>query len=34
MAMPVMGLRKLKPEKLAAMRAKAEAFLNGPEMRG
>ena len=34
MAMPVMGLRKLKPEKLAAMRAKAQAFLDGPEMRG
>ncbi|MCA3282810.1 MAG: cryptochrome/photolyase family protein [Roseomonas sp.] len=34
MAMPVMGLRKLKPEKLAAMRAKARAFLDGPEMRG
>jgi deoxyribodipyrimidine photolyase-related protein len=33
MAMPVMGLRKLKPEKLAAMRAKAQAFLNGPDMR-
>ena len=33
MAMPVMGLRKLKPEKLAAMRAKAQAFLDGPEMR-
>jgi deoxyribodipyrimidine photolyase-related protein len=33
MAMPVMGLRKLKPEKLAAMRAKAAAFLDGPEMR-
>ena len=33
MAMPVMGLRKLKPEKLAAMRAKARAFLDGPEMR-
>jgi hypothetical protein len=30
----VMGLRKLKPEKLAAMRAKAQAFLDGPEMRG
>ncbi|MEY4845345.1 MAG: hypothetical protein RL312_1626, partial [Pseudomonadota bacterium] len=25
---------KLKPEKLAAMRAKAQAFLDGPEMRG
>jgi deoxyribodipyrimidine photolyase-related protein len=34
MAMPVMGLRKLKPEKLAAMRAKAQAFLDGPAMRG
>lgn len=34
MAMPVMGLRKLKPEKLAAMRAKAREFLDGPEMRG
>jgi len=34
MAMPVMGLRKLKPEKLAAMRAKAREFLDGPAMRG
>ena len=34
MAMPVMGLRKLKPEKLAAMRAKAREFLEGPAMRG
>jgi hypothetical protein len=34
MAMPLMGLRKLDPKKLAAMRAKAEAFLDGPEMRG
>ena len=34
MAMPVMGLRKLRPEKLAAMRAKAQAFLDGPAMRG
>ena len=33
MAMPVMGLKKLKPEKLAAMRAKAQEFLDGPEMR-
>lgn len=33
MAMPVMGLRKLKPEKLAAMRAKAREFLDGPAMR-
>jgi hypothetical protein len=29
-----MGLRKLKPEKLAAMRAKAREFLEGPAMRG
>jgi len=29
----VMGLRKLKPEKLAAMRAKARAFLDGQEIR-
>jgi deoxyribodipyrimidine photolyase-related protein len=32
MAMPLQGLKRMAPEKLAAMRAAAAAFLEGPEM--